>query len=200
MLEIRYDDAKIKQLQRELRSFGKNALPRVMSQGLNRTAAHARTEFARLGAKKTGWRKGDVQSYITLKKATWSKWRAQIGFPKRTIPLIHLKARQQKTGVKYKDPITGKRIVKKHAFIATGDERGRQVWLRSIHAIGRRKYITWSGRKMEAMYIQKAPSLKDILMKYSADEFKRIENQLKEDLQKNIHDQVQLTLRRRLPA
>ncbi len=200
MLEIRYDDARIKQLERELRAFGRTALPRVMSRGLNRTATQARTKLSRLGSKRLGWRIKDVKSYIILKKASYKNWRCRLEFPKRTIPLIHLKAVQQKKGVKYKDPITGKRIIKSHAFIATGDERGRQVWLRSEHAIGRRKYIRWAGRKMEALFIQKAPSLKDIFMVHAADEFQNIFAESKTRLERNIHDQVQLILRRRLPA
>lgn len=200
MFEIRYDDKKIKRLERELRGFPKNSLPKVMSRALNRTATQARTKLARLGSKRLGWRVKDVREYITLKKASYTNWRSRLKFPIRTIPLIHLKAKSTKKGVKYKDPIKGKRVIKPHAFIATGQERGKQVWLRSIYAIGRRKYIKWSDRKMEALYIQKAPSLKTILMEHAKEEFHSIVDESRQRLEKNIHDQVNLILKRRLPA
>lgn len=63
MLEIRYDDRKLKDLQRTLAGIP-NAMPRVMSRGLNRTATEARTQLSRFLSGKVGLRVKDVRSRL----------------------------------------------------------------------------------------------------------------------------------------
>jgi hypothetical protein len=71
------------------------------------------------------------------------------------------------------------------------------VWLRSLHVVGYRKLIDWRGRTMEAMYAQRAPGLGEMLIKEASGEVNRIYAESAAKLEKNIHDQVQLILRRR---
>lgn len=195
MFEIRYDDKRLKQLERTLKGIPR-ALPKVMSRALNRTTEKARTDLSRFGAKRFGWRKKDVMRYITIRHASYKNWRSNLSFPKRKISVIHLKAKE-KSGVSYKDPISGSRRTESSAFIATGKKKGRQVWRRSVHAIGRRKYISWAGRRMEALYMMKGPSLFGLLMEHARAETERIHRESMQRLQKNIQDQVRLILRRR---
>jgi hypothetical protein len=199
MLEIRFDDQKLKKFERELRNIP-GALPRVISRGLNRTASKARTELTRFASKKLGWKQKYVRPYIVLKKAGYSNFRATLSFPTRSIDIIHLKPKATKTGVSYRDPITGKRKTAHGAFIYEMPVRGRQVWVRSIYFLGRRKYVYWEGREIEALYKLRAPSLHKLLMLHGAAQTKQIYEECKIRLAKNVHDQVNLILRRRIPA
>lgn len=199
MFTIRFDDDKLKELQRELKNFPNRALKQVMSRSLNRTAAKARTELVRLGSKKLGWKQKYVRPYITIKKATYSNWRSSLRFPIRSIDVIHLKAKELKQGVSYKDPMTGTRKKEPHAFIYEMPTKGWQVWLRSIHFLGYRKYINWRGRKMEALFKMRAPSLYKLLMEHASGQTKQIVEKSRILLQKNIHEQVELILKKKLP-
>lgn len=199
MIEIRFDDAKLKQLEKELKGIPR-ALPKVMSRSLNRTAMTVRTRLSRLGAKKLGWRVKDVRSYIDIRRASYKNWRSTLGFPTRSIDAISLKAREQKKGVSYKDPLTGRRERLPGAFIYDMPVRGKQVWLRSIYYLGRRKYVSWRGRRMEALYKVRAPSLLKLLMVHAKEQTDEIIEQSSAILAKSVHDQVQLILKRRIPA
>jgi hypothetical protein len=184
MFEIRYDNDKIKKLERELRNFGKNALPKVMSRALNRTATGARTATSRMLSKEIGLKVGDVRKKLVLIRASYRRWRSAITISRKRIPLIRFGARQTKKGVTYKKQ--RKRILIRHAFITT---------MASGHTgVFKRKF----SRRLPISELR-GPSLGQVYTG-AADQASRIHRESMVRLEKNIHDQVQLILKRRLPA
>lgn len=194
MIEIRIDDREIKQLQRTLAGIPR-ALPTVMSRGLNRTAEHTRTLLSRLIHAKMGLGVRYSRKQIYMKRASRALWKAEVSVSNFRASLINLNPEQTKTGVTYS--IGGKRLLLRHAFIAVGAKRGRQVWLRSLHAIGFRKYIEWRDRTMEALYVQKTAAISDKLIQMAGTELNQIYSESLSLLEKNIQDQVNLILARR---
>jgi len=202
MLTIRFDDDKIKKLERELRNFPR-ALPKVMSRALTRTAKSARTEMSRSitgisGLGKKGKSGRSVLQRLKLSKATYSNWRAFITISKRRLGVIDLKARETNKGVTYKKIGSRSRILIRHAFIATMPSGHRGVFLRATHA--KKKYVPMMGKKKEAIYELRGPSLAQLWTAGMAAEVNRIRAESAQRLQKNIHDQVNLILKRKLPA
>lgn len=191
MLEIRYDDRKLKDLQRTLAGIP-NAMPRVMSRGLNRTATEARTQLSRFLSGKVGLRVKDVRSRLGLQRATHNNWRSAVRFLAATMPIIRFPTEQTSTGVTYKLR-RGKSATILHAFIARMPAGHKGVFLRARYAKGR--YVSMQGKKKEAIYEQKIV-LSEIFTG-SESELDRIYRDSHERLAKNIHDQVQLILRRR---
>ena len=184
MLEIRYDNDKIRRLERELAGFSRNSLPKVMSRGLNRTATSARTATSRMLAGEASLKISDVRKRITLKKATYHRWRAGIKISRRRIPLISFGARQTKKGITYKK--AGERVLIRHAFKATMKSGHTGVFRRMA---GSRLPITEL----------KGPSMGQVFVG-AQDKAQAIYRASMRKLEKNIHDQVNLILRRRLPA
>jgi len=200
MLEVRYDKAKVAAVQRALREVPKE-IPVVMYRALNRTATNARTKLKKVLAQRLGWRQKDIVPYLPIHKASRDKWIASISAPTRKIDAISLRAKGTKhRGVTYKDPVSGQRVRRPHAFIYRMPSRGTQVWERSLHRLGHRKYIDWGGRRMEALFPLKGPSLYDVMMVHARADTDRIMSQSAAVLEKNIQQQVRLILSRRLPA
>jgi len=183
MLEIKFDDVKLKQVQRVLRDIPK-ALPKVMSRGLNRTATSARTQISRSLAKEIGLKIKDVRGKLSLQRATYSNWRSAVGVSSKRFGLIKFRARQTKKGVTYKKG--RKRILFRHAFIATMKTGHRGVFLRK-------------GPARLPIQELKGPSLAQVY-KGARDDVNRIQAESAKRLAKNIHDQVNLILKRKLPA
>ena len=183
MLEIKFDDEKLKQVQRVLRDFPK-ALPKVMSRGLNRTAISARTQISRSLAKRIGLKIKDVRGMLALQRASYSNWRSAVRISGKRFGLIKFGARQTKKGVTYKKG--RKRILIRHAFVATMKTGHRGVFMRK--GPGRLPIKELRGPSLSQVY------------KGSREEVNRIQIESAARLQKNIHDQVNLILRRRLPA
>ena len=113
--------------------------------------------------------------------------------------LINLDPKQTAEGVShltYRG--SQKRTTVRHAFIATGAARGRQVWLRARYYIGRPKYIEWKGRIMEAIFaLRGGPTPYSVLVgpKNVAD-YHRICGETEARLVKEINDQISFELRR----
>jgi hypothetical protein len=201
MLEIRYDDAKIKQLERELRAFGKNALPRVMSRGLNRTATQARTASARFLSKETGVKVGDVRKRLLLHRAAYNNWRSAIIVSGKRLSLQYLSPKKTARGLSVKSG--RKRITIRRAFFAL------KGWFIRLPRAGGYKQTLGVEQAKEIDAVKKVARLPigrirgPILSRVFSEaqsEVKRIHTEHLIKLQKNIHDQVQLTLRRRLGA
>ena len=183
MLEIRFDDDKLKKLQKELKGIPR-ALPKVMSRGLNRTATSARTQISRSLSKRIGLKIKDVRDKLTLKRATYSNWRSAVKIGGKQFGLIKFGARQTKKGVSYK--WERKRVLIRHAFIAIMPTGHRGVFMRK-------------GPARLPIKEMKGPSLSQVFTG-AQDEVNRIQTESLAILQKNIHDQVNLILKRRLPA
>lgn len=182
MLEMRYDKAKLKQLERELRGIPR-ALPKVMSRGLNRTAQQARTDLSRSISKRIGFRVKDVRQRLTLTKATYSNWRSQVRVSGKRFGLIKFGARQTKAGVTYKRG--RERVLIRHAFIA-------------VMPTGHRGVFRRKGARRLPIAELRGPSLAQVFTG-AQDEANRIYQESLARLEKNIHDQVNLILKRRLP-
>lgn len=201
MFEIRYDDAKIKQLERELRGFGKNALPQVMSRGLNRTATEARTATSRFISKESGIRVSDVRKRIMLHRASYRNWRSAVTISRKRLSLRYLNPRATSRGLSVK---SGKRRVTiKKAFPAL------KGWFIRLPQAGGYKQTLGIQQAVEIDQLEKVGRLPigrirgPILARIYADapaEAARIHSEHLVKLEKNIHDQVQLILKRRLPA
>ncbi len=183
MLEIRFDNDKLKKLQQELRNFPR-ALPKVMSRGLNRTAISARTEISRSLAKRIGLKIKDVRDKLALQRASYSNWRSAVRISGKRFGLIKFRAHQTKKGTTYKRG--RKRILIRHAFIATMKTGHQAVFMR---------------KEPDRLPIKelRGPSLKQVYVG-AQDQVNRIQTESMLRLQKNIHDQVNLILKRRLPA
>jgi len=161
---VKIDEASIKEAQHILRAIP-GAWPRVARTSLLRTVKHSRAVLARIiksrigGKSKEKAKVGDIKNYLHIKYPSFANLRTTLEVSKYTDPLIELDPSQTDKGVTYRMPFGGGRQLLRHGFIATGEKRGRQVWLRSRYYIGRAKMIDWKGRTMEAIYAQKAPSL-----------------------------------------
>ena len=184
MLEIRYDKDKIRRLERELAGFPRNSLPKVMSRGLNRTATGARTATSRMLAGEASLKISDVRKRITLKKATYRSWRAGIKISRQRIPLISFGARQTKKGITYKK--AGERVLIKHAFKATMKSGHTGVFRRM------------TSRRLPIAELR-GPSMGQVFVG-AQDKASVIYRDSMRKLEKNIHDQVRMILKARLPA
>jgi len=184
MFEIRYDNNKIKQLERELAGFPKNSLPKVMSRALNRTATEARTKTSRMLAGEIGLKVKDVRERITLSRASYRNWRSSIKISRRRIPLIRFGAKQTKKGVTYKK--AGERVLIRHAFVTTMASGHTGVFKRKFSS--RLPISELRGPSLGQVYVN------------AQDAANQIHRESLRRLEKNIHDQVQMILRRRLPA
>jgi len=184
MLEIRYDNDKIKRLERELAGFPRNSLPKVMSRSLNRTATEARTKVSRVFSQKLGLKVKDIRERVTLLRASYSKWMSAVKISRRRIPLIGFSARQTKKGVTYKKE--GERILIRHAFKATMKSGHTGIFKRKFS--GRLPISELRGPSLAQVFVG-APEAADAIYRESM-----------QRLSKNIHDQVRLILKARLPA
>ena len=206
MLELRFDKRKLLAVEKALGDLrGKMGV--VMSRSLNRTAAHARTKIKKPLARRLGWRQGDVSKYLTIIKASQTNWVSRITIPTRPIDAIALRAkgvtRRRKGkatggGVSYKDPVTGKRKKAPHAFIHDMPKRGKQVWERSVYKLGHRKYVKSSGRRTEALFKVRGPSMHDVALVHARPETDAAMASAMAVLEKNINQQVIGILNRKI--
>lgn len=198
MLEIRFDDDKLKKIQRELKNFPQ-ALPKVMSRGMNRTATSARTQIFRFLSKRTGVKVKDVRNRLYLQKANYSTWRSAVQVSSKRMSLSVLQPRRTTRGLSVKHK--GKRVLIRQAFPALKGWFIRQEKIGGYHTIGVGYAIMMEGEKVGRLPISriKGPVLSQIYNQYQ-DDVNRIQTESSAKLAKNIHDQVNLILRRRLPA
>ena len=203
MLEIRYDNKKIKQLERELRGFPKNSLPKVMSRGLNRTATEARTKVSRMLSREIGLKVRDVRERVSLKRASYRNWRSAVTISRKRVPLIRFSARQTKKGVTYKRG--NKRVLIRHAFVATMSSGHEGVFLRKrlggTPRPGESTGILSPDDMVGRLPIQelRGPSLGQVYTG-AQEKANAIHRESMQKLEKNINDQIRLILKRRLPA
>ncbi len=111
-LEIKFDEQRLKEIQRLLREIP-NALPKVMSRGINRTTTSARAEIVKRIAAEITLKQKVIKKSIRTEKATITRWMAKIllglaalgikagthlGRKEGRVPLIYFKASQRKKG------------------------------------------------------------------------------------------------------
>ena len=116
-VKLQIDQEALKRVEKMLRGFPK-AIPKVMTKGINKTAAGAKTDIARKIAGEIKLKLSTIKKSIDMSKASYSRWQAELGIYGRRIPLINFAARQTKAGVTYSiEP--GSRKTIGSAFIQT---------------------------------------------------------------------------------
>ena len=100
-VEIKFDERKLKNIQRQLRDVPR-AMPKVMSRAINRTAKTMRVEIASNIVKKINITVSTAKKNITKTKARYGHWQSTISISPKRIPLQKFKARQTKKGISYK--------------------------------------------------------------------------------------------------
>jgi hypothetical protein len=123
-IEIKLDDKKLRQLEIMLRGIP-NALPKVISRGINRTASPAKGEISKGIREEINATAQRVNERLILTKATYQNWFANIHISRRRIPLMAFGAKQTAKGVSYQIKKDGGRQMIPHTFIAgvtTGHE------------------------------------------------------------------------------
>lgn len=200
MLEVRFDDDKLKKLQRELKGIPK-ALPKVMSRGLNRTATSARTAISRSLSSRTGLKIKNVRNRLTLQKASYSNWRSAVRISGKRLSLSYQQPRRTAKGLSVK--YQRKRVMVRKAFPAL------KGWFIRLPKAGGYKQTIGVKEALEIDPARKAgrlpiarikgPILSQVFIG-AQDEANRIQAEFSVKFTKNIHDQVNLILKRRLPA
>jgi hypothetical protein len=101
LVEVKVDEIKLANIRRMLVEIP-NAMPTVISRGINRTATSARAELNRRLFKHLNLPKKRIGQNIKLYKALSTRWQATIDIFTRAVPLIHYGARTLKgKGVSY---------------------------------------------------------------------------------------------------
>jgi hypothetical protein len=192
---IEIDERSLKEADRVLRAIPRG-LPKAMNRALNRTVTFTRARFARVIAKDLKIKVGDAKKQITVTRPPMSR---KFFVSNYTSMAIDLEPVQTERGVTHLRALGSKeRELKRHAFIATGKKRGRQVWLRARYYLGRTVYIDWHGRHMEAIYaIRGGLSPYRVLMSAkNRPRFFEIQKETGDKLAKEIDNQVGEQLRR----
>ena len=183
-VEVKFDEKKLRDIQRMLRSIP-NAMPKVMSRSINRTAKSAKVKTAqRIGAE-VNVKSKSLKSRIDLEKANPAKWQAKLGISKRRISLISFKGTgQTKKGVGYRIVTGGARKLVPSAFIETVRKTGyKGVLLRMTE---QRYPLAWLRGPSLGQIFEKAPG---VAAEIIADAGKK--------LTKNIDAQVKYLLEKR---
>jgi hypothetical protein len=198
-VQIKLDEKSIAEAQHILRAIPR-AWPRVARASLRAAVVHSRAVLSRIVKSRISSRGkgnkaniGDIKKYLHIDYPTTAKLRTALYAETYSKPLIDLDPQQTDAGVTYRLPFGGGRQLLRHAFIATGESRGRQVWLRSRYYIGRVKRIDWRGRNIEAIYAQRAPGLDKFI---KAEDMKRLGDEGVTRLQKEIVQRTGYMLKR----
>ena len=102
LVEIKVEEQKLANIRRMLVEIP-NAIPTVISRGINRTATRARAELIRRLYKRLNLKKNRVRQYVLKPtKATRRYWEARIGLSQQRVKLYYFGARVLKgKGVSY---------------------------------------------------------------------------------------------------
>ncbi len=116
-VEVSFREDQFREVRRLLRSVPK-AWPKVASRGINKTLSTLRSRFVKRTSAQAGIKQKVIREHVRIKKATRSVLSGLLRLLGGRIPLIDLKARQDKKGVSYTGR-DGKRSSVPSAFIAT---------------------------------------------------------------------------------
>ncbi len=192
-ISVKLDEKSIAEAQQILRGIPKG-WSRAAHRALTRTAQSGKTSLSRLMSRRMGSKVGDTKKLIYLHYPSFENLRATLEVSKMGKNLIDLQPNQNEVGTSYQPSFGGGRQMIPHAFIAVGDVRGRQVWLRSRYRIGHVKMIENNrGRRMEAMYIMKEPNIWRFIKKEDMDQVQK-EGEI--NLKKNIEHEIDYQLQK----
>jgi len=117
LVEVKFDEAKLRRLQMFLRDVP-NKMPEAVSRAINRTVKSTRAEIVRKMAGEVNVKQKSIRGKIDLIKATRAHWAAEIGISSRKISLTSFKGTTQtKKGVRYRISAGGVRKLIPSAFI-----------------------------------------------------------------------------------
>ena len=200
-IKVQYPAAKLKKLEQLFRDFPQD-LPRIMPRAINRTVRTTRALVARQIKGETPKLKvGDIKKRMHEDKASRARWRARLSLSPWAISLSRFAYKQTKAGVPF--AIQDGRVIAKRAFRIRG---AGAVLVRESEDFG------WDGfdykdgdfegieNLVGRLPIHKllGPSLSE-LYSDSADTVARITREAGATLNKNIDQQVNYALIRRMP-
>ena len=119
-VQIKIEDQELKEFECRLGATA-NALPKVVSRGINRTADQGRTLISRRLREQMKLRDRDIKARLTIApRATYGRWLSRINIGTGGIPVLGFGARQTAAGVTWAPPLAmGLRALIPHAFKAT---------------------------------------------------------------------------------
>jgi len=119
-VQIKIEDQELKEFECRLGATA-NALPKVVSRGINRTADQGRTLISRRLREQMKLRDRDIKARLTIApRATYGRWLSRINIGTGGIPVLGFGARQTAAGVIWAPPLAmGLRALIPHAFKAT---------------------------------------------------------------------------------
>jgi len=119
-VQIKIEDQELKEFECRLGATA-NALPKVVSRGINRTADQGRTLISRRLREQMKLRDRDIKARLTIApRATYARWFSRINIGTGGIPVLGFGARQTAAGVTWAPPLAmGLRALIPHAFKAT---------------------------------------------------------------------------------
>ena len=117
-VDIKFDQAKLKRIERMLRGIP-GAMPKVVTRAINKTAGPAKTQIGKEIRTEINTTTKRVNQRLFLQKATYTNWAATISISKRRLPLMSFGAKQIKKGVSYNILKSGGRKKIDSAFIQT---------------------------------------------------------------------------------
>jgi len=119
-VQIKIEDEELREFERRLGATA-NALPKVVSRGINRTADQGRTLISRRLRERMRLRDRDIKARLTIApRATYQRWLSRINIGTGGIPLLGFGARQTAAGITWAPPLAmGLRALIPHAFKAT---------------------------------------------------------------------------------
>lgn len=190
-VSVKLDEASIREAQHILRAIPKG-WPRAAHRALTRTAKSGKTSLSRIIRHRMGGKAKDIKNLIYVHYPSFANLRTTLEISDFNKQIIDLNAQQTGEGVTYEPSFGGRRQLIRHAFIATGQSRGRQVWLRSRYHMGRAKMIDWKGRRMEAIIPQRESGIRRFV---KAEDLKQVQKEGEVNLIKNIQHEVEVQLK-----
>ena len=76
-VEIKFDEKRLDEIRKMLRDIP-NAMPKVMSRGINRTQKSSLSEIAKKIAAEITLKQKTIKKSIRLESATYTRWQAKI--------------------------------------------------------------------------------------------------------------------------
>jgi len=203
LIEVKVNKAQLRAVHQMLRDVP-SGLKRTMSRAINRTAISARAAIVNRVYGLVAAKKGAIRKAITLKRATFSRWAADLGVYGERIPIFAFGARQTKRGVTYKISRGGGRKTISKAFIAKMKSGHTGVFERKNEQPSRftRKPLSAGiyanlPRKYRLPILEKfGPSVGGVFVRDTTGR-RQVEAKAGLDLEKNIDSQVRLLISRR---
>lgn len=203
LITIRYDQQKLTLFERVLSGIP-GAMPRAVSQGINRTLISARANMAReVKTEVPRLTIGGIKAALKIDKATFRRWVGRILLSYHPISLRYFTYRQTEEGVPFMVLRSRGRLMARRAFqMVKKGERGKSAFIRGL-AGGGKPVLDWrtgeilsgQGKLVPRLPIFKlfGPALTD-LYKDMPQIVQQVEKYALGSLEQHIEDQVKRQL------